>query len=295
MTEQRGGALVPIHLDNAQAEGALSGRARRLLEGNAGTVILSQGTPASEMDDQPLLVTILADNSESMQTRKDTRTGIMHNATDDDPDSSVETVRKCQNNTIDGLLRSEHPERIYLSTQVLNPLPPDYNPENVVVDPYHPLAKAVRLNRENFRTTGATPLYDRTVQVLAAALYGTQSAIDEWKDPRTATLIISDGADYPGGQYTAQDCAEIVKNLLQGPTRRHIVAAIGIDDGHTDFTATFVEMGIPRQWILTASATPEDIAEAVGRFTRAASQAASADPQQFLLLTDGGFNQMVSQ
>jgi len=67
------------------------------------------------------------------------------------------------------------------------------------------------------------------------------------------------------------------------------VAAIGINDGYTDFNTTFSEMGIPAQWILTADATPDAIAAAINRFTQAAGRAASATAEEFLLLTDGGF------
>lgn len=282
MTEQRG--LVPIHLENAQAEGDLSAKARRILEQNARAVTASLGTPTSEMDDDPLFVTVLVDNSGSMDKVNDRKTGT----------TNADTACTCQNNTIDGLLKSEHPERVYFSTQVLNSM--DVNPEHVVVDPYHPLAKAVRLNRENFHTAGVTPLYQRTVEVLSTALYQTRQAIDDWKNPRTATLIISDGADTDGGsEHQASDCTELVKSLLASPTKRHIVAAIGIDDGHTDFKATFIGMGIPEQWILTSKATPEDIAKAVGLFTKAASQAASATQEKFLMLTDGGFRGVQTQ
>lgn len=281
-----GKELVPIHLDNAQAEGDLSPRARGILEQNARAVTQSLGTPTSEMDDNPLFVTVLVDNSTSMDQINGS--GSM--------ETNADTACKCQNNTIDGLLKSEHPERVYFSTQILNSF--DGNPEHVVVDPYHPLASAVRLNRENFRTAGATPLYKRTVEVLSAAHYQTRQAIDDWKNPRTATLIISDGADYdPHGDsgHQTSECAELVKNLLDSPTKRHIVAAIGIDDGHTDFKATFIGMGIPEQWILTSDATPEAIAKAVGLFTKAASQAASATQEKFLMLTEGGFRGVQAQ
>lgn len=286
-------ALVLIHLDNAQDEGDLSAEARRLLERNAQAITLSHGVDTSQMDDEPLFVLVLADNSTSMNTKKDSRSGLMVDAEPHDPKSNAETVRKCQNNAIEGLLKSPHPERIYFSTQVLNS--PDHNPEHVVVDPYHPLAQAVKLDRENFVITGATPLYDRTVEVLGAALYETRLAIDDWKNPRTATLIISDGEPTPGNTHTAADCAELAKSLLSSPTKRHIIAAIGIDDSYTDFRKTFLEMGVPEQWILTADATPQQIAAAINRFTKAASEAANATPEQFLMLTDGGFKGITPQ
>lgn len=292
MIQERGGALVPIHLDNAQADGALSDRARRLMEENARAITLSHGADSSKMNDNPLLVLILADNSGSMNQKRAPRSESMVRTEDDDPNSNAEVVRKCQNNTIDGLLKSPHPERIYLSTQVLNPI--DRNPEHVVIDPYHPLAQAVRLNRQNFRAKGDTPLYDRVVQVFGTALYETQAAIDEWKEPRTATLIISDGGDL-GSRHRAEDCAELAKSLLSSPTKRHILAAIGISDSLTDFRRIFLGMGIPDQWILTADATPEQIAAAINRFTQAASKAAEATQQQFLMLTDGGFKGITPQ
>lgn len=296
MTEQRGGALVPVHLDNAQAEGALSAGTRRILErpNNARAIIRSHGVDPSNTHDNSLFVLVLADNSTSMGWKMDPESGIMVRATSSDPLSNAAIVVRCQNRTIDSLSRSANPERIYFSTQALNPLPPDFNPESTVIDPYHPLAIAVRLSNENFVVTGATPLYDRTIQVLGAAIVEAQLGDDEYKSPRTSTLIITDGFD-EGSEQSVEDCARVVRQLLSSPTRRHIVAAIGIGPNKEGFTDTFRKMGILPQWIKTADATLEAIAEAVSGFTRAANQAASATQEEFLLLTDGGFNQKVPQ
>lgn len=279
MTEN-GGALVPLHLENAQKDSGLSDRARRLVEQNSKAVRLVEGTNTFEMDDNPLFVAVLVDNSTSMD-KVDPKSGK----------SSAQRVCEAQNELLSGLSGSQHPERVYFSTQVLNSM--DGNPEHVVVDPYRPLTQALRLNAENFRTVGATPLYNRTVELLSGTLYETQKAIDDWKEPRTVSVIMSDGENYNprDDRHTSQDCAELIRSLSASPTRRHIIIGIGIDDGHTDFRQAFREMGIPEQWI--AVGTPAEISRIAKLITTVASQAANSTQEQFLMLTDGGFKGLI--
>ena len=66
---------------------------------------------------------------------------------------------------------------------------------------------------------------------------------------RTVTLLITDGADVHSTRASARHVASLVEDMLMAET--HIVAAMGIDDGDTDFRAAFREMGIPDAWILT--------------------------------------------
>jgi lysophospholipase L1-like esterase len=71
--------------------------------------------------------------------------------------------------------------------------------------------------------------------------------------------------------------------LLSGD---HIVAAMGINDGQTDFRHVFGEMGIPEAWILTPDASAEQITKAFRRIAHALELAADSQ-QQFQQLTAG--------
>ena len=62
------------------------------------------------------------------------------------------------------------------------------------------------------------------------------------------TLIITDGNDEHSVHSNARDVAAIARDMLKAET--HIIAAMGIDDGHTDFKEVFREMGIRDEWIL---------------------------------------------
>ena len=70
--------------------------------------------------------------------------------------------------------------------------------------------------------------------------------------------------------------------------RRHIVAAVGLSDGHTNFRKVFGNMGIEDRWILTPGASKSDIRSAF----RVISQTAVRTSQgrgQFSRAAAGGF------
>jgi hypothetical protein len=53
----------------------------------------------------------------------------------------------------------------------------------------------------------------------------------------------------------------------------HIVAAMGISDGQTDFKAVFRAMGIPDKWILTPGNSASEIRRAFAVFSQSAVRA----------------------
>ncbi len=67
----------------------------------------------------------------------------------------------------------------------------------------------------------------------------------------------------------------------------HIIAAMGIYDGTTDFRKKFIEMGIRENLILTPGSTPEEIRKAFGLFGKMASRA--TDLQNFNDSLNRGF------
>jgi hypothetical protein len=67
----------------------------------------------------------------------------------------------------------------------------------------------------------------------------------------------------------------------------HIVAAMGISDGSTDFRRVFCEMGINDRWVLTPGNSPSEIRKAFQVFSQSAVRASqSASFSQTAL---GGF------
>ena len=56
----------------------------------------------------------------------------------------------------------------------------------------------------------------------------------------------------------------------------HIVAAMGISDGITDFRAVFRDMGIEDRWILTPGNNPSEIRRAFQVFSQSAVRASQA-------------------
>lgn len=279
----------PAHLNNAQREGALSAEAREVIDRRANTtaVALSHGTPFSDMVRDPLFVLLLVDNTPSMEElRIPGPNGRI--------ETGIEMAIRAQNKVIDRLLKkSKRPEAIYLSTQLFNSI--DADPENVVVDSYHPLARAVRLDSENFQSRGLTPLYDRAAQALSGALYETQGARDNRKgQARTATLIITDGLDNNSRINSPEDVAKIINSMIASTVRKHIVAGAGISrNGSDNFRDAFLKMGIPEAWIATAD--PAGIERIVDLFIEAAAEASHATPEQMLMLSDGGFKGITPQ
>jgi metallophosphoesterase superfamily enzyme len=71
--------------------------------------------------------------------------------------------------------------------------------------------------------------------------------------------------------------AAIAKDMQMA--ENHIIAAMGINDGYTDFRQIFKEMGISDRWILTPGNSDSEIRQAFQVFSQSAvrvSQGASS-------------------
>lgn len=253
-------ALVPF-IENARAEGSLSDASRRLL-GRPGVqrqIMIARGTPTSEIQaDDVTLVTLLIDDSSSMARHK-------------------EAVIEGQNMVIDTILsKAPYPDRVLLSTRVLN------GGDSGVIDPYHPLAQAIRLDGRNYRPDNDTPLIPRTIEVLGGVILKTQEGSDEWKTVRTATLIMSDGHDTSGRDV--EEVAVLARDMRA--SKVHLLAAMGFGQ-KSYFGRFFSDMAIDPQWILTAEASDEEILKALGLFAEAATKA--TDSESFPLLLTSGY------
>src|SRR5690606_36401895 len=82
---------------------------------------------------------------------------------------------------------------------------------------------------------------------------------------------------------TAATVRALVRDLFA--QENHVVAAMGISDGATDFRAVFREMGIPDRWILTPGNSASEIRKAFQVFSRSAVAAS----QGGALANLGGF------
>lgn len=180
------------------------------------------------------------------------------------------------NLVLDALAGSKASGAVLVSCQYLN---------HGVLYPFMPLAQAPRMDRSNYNPRGTTPLYDMS----AATLSGVVAKMAEFEDGgvtvRGVTYIISDGADV-GSKTKPQAVADIVQGMLR--TESHIVGAMGIDDGVTDFQQVFGAMGIPSRFILTPGNNPSDIRRGFGTMSQSTVRA-SQNAGSFSQTAMGGF------
>ncbi len=204
----------------------------------AGLGIAPDDVPASEV----LLVTMMPDDSGSIRMA-----------------GNDEAVRAGHNLVLEALLASRQKDDVLVHTRYLN---------GSVLYPYRPLADAVRMSRQNYDPNQGTPLYDQTVVLLGTVLAKSREFALAGVPARTVTLIITDGADMHSTRQTPASVRAIVSDMLR--MEGHIVAAMGISDGSTDFRRVFLEMGIPDQWILTPGNTQSEVRKAFCAFSQSA-------------------------
>lgn len=249
---------------SAHTEGALSNESLNALnvpdigaQIQAGLGISVDDVMASEV----VLVTLMPDDSGSI------RFG-----------GNAAVVRAGHNTVLDALLNSNQRDNVLVHNRYLN---------GTVLYPYCPLSQAVRMTEQNYDPNQGTPLYDQTMVLLGTVLAKAQEFSDNGVPVRTVTLLITDGADVHSTRATAKTVRSLVHDMLR--TENHVVAAMGIDDGSTDFRQTFGEMGIRDEWILTPGNSQKDIRQAFQVFSQSAvrlSQSARSLSQS----SWGGFN-----
>ena len=232
----------------AEDDGTLSLAAQSVLQVpdlgaqiQAGLGIAVEDVHASEV----VLVTMMPDDSGSIRFA-----------------GNAQAIRDGHNLVLDTLVGTQQRDEILAHTRYLN---------GHVLFPYLQLDDALRLDRHNYHPTLGTPLYDQTVVLLGTVLAKTQELLDAGVPARTLTLILTDGQDAHSTRYRAADVRAIVDDMLRAEI--HIVAAMGIDDGSTDFRAVFREMGIRDEWILVPGSRPEEIRHAFQVFSRSAMAA----------------------
>jgi hypothetical protein len=185
-------------------------------------------------------------------------------------------VRDGHNVVLDALSASKQQGAILAHTRYLN---------GTVLFPYRPIDQALRMTSQNYQATGGTPLYDQSVVLLGSVLAKAQDFSQNGVAARSMTLIITDGADQASTRARAKDVAALVRDMARAEV--HIIAAMGIDDGVTDFRTVFREMGIEERWILTPSNSASDIRKAFQVFSQSAVRASQA--ASFTHAAMGGF------
>lgn len=267
-------------LDATRRAGVLSEASMQALK-KLGSSKLAPGSPANQYkEDDVLLVATLVDDSGSLNVvvEKDPKTErlVSRPASYDDPKSNAEAVRLGHNAVIQALQDCERPSAVWFHARYL---------KGYELTPWGPLQGAQRMDLNNYKPDGGTPLYDETVALLGSIIVKSQEFRNHWVAVRTATLIVSDGEDTESKLQTPTAVKSIVADMYKQGI--HIIAAMGIDDGKTDFKKVFIEMGIKESLILTPGSTPDEIRKAFGLFGKMASRA--TDPEQFGGLLKKGF------
>lgn len=241
-------------LDDAHTAGTLSTVAKATLEVvdlgaqiQAGLGVNVDDVAASEV----VLVSMMPDDSGSISAAGNTT-----------------AVRDGHNLVLDALAKSKQAGDMFVHTRYLN---------GHVLFPYTPLGGAVRMTQANYQADKGTPLYDQTVVLLGTVIAKSQEFAQAGVPVRTVTLLITDGGDCGSTRSSAKDVKALVHDLLAQEC--HVVAAMGISDGTTDFKKVFRDMGIPDRWILTPGNSAVEIRRAFQVFSQSAAAIGGAGAQ----------------
>jgi hypothetical protein len=133
---------------------------------------------------------------------------------------------------------------VFVHTRYLN---------GAILYPYVGLPDAMAMDAGNYDPRLGTPLYDQTVVLLGTVIAKSTELAAAGVPVRTVTLLITDGGDYGSKRATAKEVRALVADMVA--QENHVVAAMGISDGTTDFKKVFRDMGIADRWILTPGNT----------------------------------------
>jgi hypothetical protein len=235
-------------LEEAHDAGALSAKSLSALDVvdvgaqiQAGLGVTIDDVAASEV----VLLTMMPDDSQSIAAANNTA-----------------AVRDGHNFVLDALAKSKQSGEVLAHTRYLN---------GQVLFPYTQLAHAVKMTAANYDPCHGTPLFDQAVVMLGTVIAKAQELAQAGIAVRTVSLIITDGGDYGSTRCRPGDVAAIVGDMLA--QENHIVAAMGINDGTTDFKKVFRSMGIADKWILTPGNSASEIRRAFQVFSQSAVRA----------------------
>ncbi len=244
--DQRPKGTATKLLADAKQQGALSAASAAALDVvdlgaqiQAGLGIAVDDVAASEV----VLVTMMPDDSQSIAAAGNTA-----------------AVRDGHNLVIDALKKSRQAGDVFVHTRYLN---------GEILYPYVGLPDAIPMDVSNYNPRLGTPLYDQTVVLLGTVIAKSTELAAAGVPVRTVTLLITDGGDYGSKRATAKEVRALVADMVA--QENHVVAAMGISDGTTDFKKVFREMGIADRWILTPGNTTSEIRKAFQVFSQSAA------------------------
>ena len=191
--------------------------------------------------------------------------------------SNAQIVREGHNSIINALKATKQRDEILAHCVYLN---------GKILYPYGLVNSAILMDSSNYDPNLGTPLYDQTVVTLGAVLLKAQEFRDNGVPCRTVTCIVTDGADEHSVKNTTSDVSKIVNKMLM--SEMHIISAMGIDNGSTDFNQIFESMGIQKKLILTPSNNPSEIRKAFLMVSQSAVNA-SQGAASFSQTAAGGF------
>jgi hypothetical protein len=236
-------------LQQAKDEGVLGAQSMGALtvvdlgaEIQAGLGICPDDVTASEV----VLVTVMPDDSGSICAA-----------------GNSQLVRDGHNLVLEALQKSKQRDAILAHCRYLN---------GSVLYPYRPVEQAEKMTAKNYSPHLGTPLYDQAVVLLGTVIAKTQEFAAAGVPVRTVTLLLTDGGDAHSTRAKAKDVAALVGDMAK--TEQHVVAAMGLDDGTTNFRDVFRKMGIEDRWILTPAATASEIRKAFQVFSQSAVKVA---------------------
>ena len=177
---------------------------------------------------------------------------------------NTDAVRDGHNFVLDALRASKQSGEVLAHTRYLN---------GTVLCPYTALDHAVAMTAANYDPRLGTPLFDQTAVLLGTVIAKSQELSQAGIAVRTVTLIITDGGDYGSTRCKPADVKALVADMLA--QENHIIAAMGISDGTTDFKQVFRSMGIPDRWILTPGNSASEIRRAFAVFSQSAVRASA--------------------
>ena len=148
--------------------------------------------------------------------------------------------------------------RILVSCQYLN---------GKVLYPYDYVEKVPQMTPANFTDGGGTPLFARGIPVLTGVAAKAKEFEDKGISVRTWTFFMSDGGNT--GPHVQKNVADLIRSMN---SESHMVLALGVNDGSTDFHAVYASMGIKPANVLVATNDPK----AIRAKLRMASQSAVA-------------------
>lgn len=189
---------------------------------------------------------------------------------------NAQAVRDGHNLVVESLRACKQRDDIFCHTRYLN---------GKVLSPYAPIDAVPAMDSHNYDPSLGTPLYDQTVVLLGTVLAKSQEFETNGVPVRTVTLLITDGGDMHSTRAQASHVKALVDDMLA--SENHIIAAMGIDDGATDFRAVFADMGIPDRWVLTPGDTATEVRAAFQVFSQSAIKASQA--ASFSKTAMGGF------